>query len=53
MTRYGQPDIVRPPATREFRSMSEETKMPIWKKAAYGFGAVVALLLIVISLMYG
>lgn len=33
--------------------MSEETNMPLWKKAAYGVGAIVALLLIVISVMYG
>jgi hypothetical protein len=33
--------------------MPEDMKMPVWKKAAYGLGAVVALLLIVISVMYG
>ena len=46
-------DIVPPLARREVRSMSEDTKMALWKKAAYGVGPVVAFLLIVISLMYG
>jgi len=33
--------------------MSEDVKMPTWKKAAYAFGALVALILIVISFMFG
>jgi hypothetical protein len=46
-------DIVHPSARRELYAMSEETRMPAWKKAAYAFGAVVALILIVISFMFG
>lgn len=33
--------------------MSKDTRIPAWKKAAYAFGAVVALILIVISFMFG